>query len=115
VVDASGNTTSCSFTVTVVKALPPKDNDANIRLSVKAYPNPATDYVNITIKTETPKNMSLRLYDIFGVQVVTPVEIIGSTTENTIQINISKLRRGVYIYTLSADNRILFTDKIVKK
>jgi hypothetical protein len=59
--------------------------------------------------------MSLRLYDIFGVLVATPVEIIGNTTENTIQININKLRRGVYVYTLSANNKVLFTDKMVKK
>ncbi|MFV8347957.1 HYR domain-containing protein [Flavobacterium sp. ZB4P13] len=115
VVDASGNTTSCSFTVTVVQALSPKDSEANAGLSVKTYPNPATDFVNITIKTDTKKNMSLRLYDIFGVLVGTPVEIIGNTTENTTQINVSQLRRGVYIYTLSADSKVLFTDKIVKK
>jgi hypothetical protein len=115
VVDASGNTTSCSFIVTVVNALPPKDNDANTRLSVKAYPNPATDFVNFTIKTGTPKNMSLRLYDIFGALVATPIAIIGNTTENTIQLNVSKLRRGIYIYTLSTDNKVVFIDKIVKK
>ncbi|MFV8347587.1 T9SS type A sorting domain-containing protein [Flavobacterium sp. ZB4P13] len=40
---------------------------------------------------------------------------MGNTTENTTQINVSQFRRGVYIYTLSADNKVLFTDKIVKK
>jgi hypothetical protein len=115
VADAVGNTTSCSFTVNVVKALSPKDCYAATGLSVKTYPNPATDFVNITIKTNTQTNITFKLYNIFGILVEKPVEIIGNTTENTTQINISKLYRGVYIYTLSTGNKILFIDKIVKK
>jgi hypothetical protein len=116
IVDASGNTASCSFTVTVVQAITPKNNDAtNPVLSVVAYPNPATDLVNITIKMDAPKSMTLKLYDIFGMLVGSTIEISGITTENTVQINVSNFRRGVYVYTLSAENKVLFTDKIVKK
>jgi hypothetical protein len=115
IVDASGNTASCSFTVTVVQAITPKNSDANPVLSVVAHPNPATDFVNITVKTDAPKNMTLKLYDIFGMLVGSPIEISGITTENTIQINVSNFRRGVYVYTLSAENKVLFTDKIIKK
>lgn len=115
IVDASGNTASYSFTVTVVQAIPPKNSNANPVLSVVAHPNPATDLVNITVKTDAPKNMTLKLYDIFGMLVGSPIEIIGTTTENTIQINVSNFRRGVYVFTLSAENKVLFTDKIIKK
>ena len=115
IIDASGNTASCSFTVTVVQAITPNNSNANPVLSVVAYPNPATDFVNITVKTDAPKNMTLKLYDIFGMLVGSPIEISGITTENTIQINVSNFRRGVYVYTLSAENKVLFTDKIIKK
>jgi hypothetical protein len=115
IVDASGNTASCSFTVTVVQAITPNNSNANPVLSVAAFPNPATDLVNITVKTDTPKSMTLKLYDIFGMSVGSPIEISGITTENTIQINVSNFRRGVYVYTLSAENKVLFTDKIIKK
>ncbi|MDI5898554.1 HYR domain-containing protein [Flavobacterium yafengii] len=115
IVDASGNTANCSFTVTVVQAITPKNSDANPVLSVVAHPNPATDFVNITVKTDAPKNMTLRLYDIFGMLIGSPIEISGITTENTIQINVSNFRRGVYVFTLSTENKILFTDKIIKK
>ncbi|MDI6031818.1 HYR domain-containing protein [Flavobacterium sp. LB2P84] len=115
IVDASGNTANCSFTVTVVQAITPKNSDANLVLSVVAHPNPATDFVNITVKTDAPKNMTLRLYDIFGMLIGSPIEISGITTENTIQINVSNFRRGVYVFTLSTENKILFTDKIIKK
>jgi hypothetical protein len=115
IVDASGNTASCSFTVTVVQAITPNNSNANPVLSVVAHPNPATDLVNITVKTDAPKNMTLKLYDIFGMLVGSPIEIIGISTENTIQINVSNFRRGVYVFTLSAENKVLFTDKIIKK
>jgi hypothetical protein len=115
IVDASGNTVSCSFTVTVVQAITPNNSNANPVLTVVAYPNPATDLINITVKTDAPKSMTLKLYDIFGMSVGAPIEISGTTTENTIQINVSNFKRGVYVYTLSAENKVLFTDKIIKK
>ena len=93
----------------------PKDWCEAIGLSVKTYPNPAVDFINITVKMNTETNLTFRLYNIFGILVEKPVEIIGSTTENTAQINISKLYRGIYIYTLSNGKEILFIDKIVKK
>ncbi|MET0945388.1 MAG: HYR domain-containing protein [Flavobacterium sp.] len=114
VVDAAGNTTNCSFTVNIVKALPP-DHGTNGGFSIKAYPNPATDFVNFTVKTDKPKNMSLKLYDLLGFLVAAPVEITGNATENTVQIDVSRLRKGIYIYTLSTGNKILFIDKIIKK
>gem|GEM_PF-387572 len=114
VVDAAGNTTSCSFTVNIVKTLPP-DCGPNGAVSIKAYPNPATDFVNFTVKVDKPKNMTIKLYDIFGFLVTAPVEITGNATENTVQIDVSRLWRGIYIYTLSTGNKILVIDKIIKK
>jgi hypothetical protein len=120
ITDASGNSASCSFTVTVAEGttlsvIIPKNSDANPKLSVVAHPNPSTDFVNITVKTDAPKNMILRLYNILGMLVGSPIEISSFSTENTVQINVSNFRKGVYVYTLSAENKVLFTDKIIKK
>ncbi|MFE3847856.1 T9SS type A sorting domain-containing protein [Flavobacterium sp. LB3P45] len=84
-------------------------------LSVVASPYPATDLVIITIKTAVLKQMVLKLYDVFGMLVGSPIEIRGTSTENAIKINVSNLIGCVYIYVLSAKNKVLFTDKIVKK
>jgi hypothetical protein len=114
VVDAAGNTSSCSFTVNIVLCLPPNYEPTPV-FSIKAYPNPATDFVNFTVKTNSPKNMTIKLYDIFGFLVATPVEITGNATESTVQMDVSRLRRGIYVYTLSTGNKILYINKIVKK
>ena len=120
ITDSSGNSARCSFTVTVVEGtllniITSKDNDSNLVLSVVAHPNPTIDVVNITVKLDVPKTMVLRLYNISGMLVGPPIEINGNTTESTVQINLGNFRRGVYVYTLSAENKVLFVDKIIKK
>ncbi|MFE3871740.1 hypothetical protein ACFX5F_10965 [Flavobacterium sp. ZS1P70] len=47
-------------------------------LPVVASPYPATDLVIITIKTAVLKNMTLKLYDVFGMFVGSPIEILGT-------------------------------------
>ena len=83
-------------------------------LSVVAYPNPTTDLATITIKTDVLKNMTLKLYDIFEMLVGSPIEIRGTLTKNAIKINISDYIRGIYVYILSTENKVLFNDKIIK-
>ncbi|SEG04971.1 T9SS type A sorting domain-containing protein [Flavobacterium urumqiense] len=83
-------------------------------LLVVAYPNPATDLATITIKTDVLKNMTLKLYDIFEMLVGSPIKIRETSTENAIKINVSDFIRGVYVYILSTENKVLFNDKIIK-
>ena len=83
-------------------------------LSVVAYPNPTTDLATITIKTDVLKNMTLKLYDIFEMLVGSPIEIRGTLTKNAIKINISDYIRGIYVYILSTENKVLFNNKIIK-
>ena len=80
-------------------------------LSVVAYPNPTTDLATITIKTDVLKNMTLKLYDIFEMLVGSPIEIRGTLTKNAIKINISDYIRGIYVYILSTENKVLFNNK----
>ena len=59
--------------------------------------------------------MTLNLYDVFRMFVGSPIEILGTSTENAIKINVSNLIRDGYIHILSTKNKVLFPDKIVKK
>ena len=80
-----------------------------------AYPVPATDVVNIVVKTADDKDLKLRLYDILGRLVGGPIEIKASQESNTTAIQVNNLRSGVYVYTLSENNKVIFKDKIIKK
>lgn len=81
----------------------------------QAYPNPATDVVNIVVKTTDEKNLKLKLYDISGRLVGGPIEIKGSQDSNVTAVQVSNLRSGIYVYTLSENNKVVFKDKIIKK
>ncbi|MEA9412863.1 T9SS-dependent choice-of-anchor J family protein [Flavobacterium sp. PL02] len=83
--------------------------------AVKAYPNPATDVVNVLVKTNEDKKLKLRLYDITGRLIGNPIDVNGGQENSTSVIQISDLKTGIYIYTLSENNKVVFKDKIIKK
>ena len=84
-------------------------------LSVMAYPNPASESFNIVINSENGQDLSLNIYDILGRAMGAPTQLKGSIGENTTKINSTKLPVGIYIYTLSNGNKVVFKGKIVKK
>ena len=84
-------------------------------LSVMTYPNPASESFNIVINSENGQDLSLNIYDILGRAMGVPTQLKGSIGENTTKINSTKLPVGIYIYTLSSGNKVVFKGKIVKK
>ncbi|MCD0466579.1 T9SS-dependent choice-of-anchor J family protein [Flavobacterium sp. ENC] len=82
---------------------------------VQAYPNPASDVVNVTVKTAQDKNLKLRIYDISGRLVMSPIEIKGTEEKSNAVIPVGNLKSGVYIYTLTENNKVIYTSKIIKK
>lgn len=81
---------------------------------VRTYPNPVTDVMNVFVKSNREKNLKLRIYDISGRLVGSPVGITGGQQNDTV-IPVSYLKTGIYIYTLTENNKVVFRDKIIKK
>ncbi|WP_281232128.1 T9SS-dependent choice-of-anchor J family protein [Flavobacterium gelatinilyticum] len=82
---------------------------------VKAYPNPALDVLNFDVKTNDTKKLKLRLYDISGRVLGNPLEITSSQEVSNTVIGVRDLAPGLYIYTLSENNKVVYKDKILKK
>lgn len=79
--------------------------DAFVNDNIKLYPNPASDFIEITgVRLE---NVDIKLYDINGRQ------INNITLENN-RLNVSKLASGVYILKLKNGVQT-FKQKIIKK
>jgi endonuclease/exonuclease/phosphatase family metal-dependent hydrolase len=91
------------------------DFGAKNKYIVKAYPNPVTDQLNVVVKTTENKDLKLWLYDIQGRQIINPVGINSGQEKNTTVIPINNLKSGIYIYTLTENNKVIFSDKIIKK
>ncbi|OXA77311.1 Por secretion system C-terminal sorting domain-containing protein [Flavobacterium aquidurense] len=82
---------------------------------VQAYPNPANDVVNIAIKTKEDKILKLRLYDISGHLVLNPIELKVNEEKSDAIIQLGSLRSGIYVYTLSENSKVIYSNKIIKK
>jgi hypothetical protein len=84
-------------------------------LSVVAYPNPTSESFNVVINSENAQDLKLNIYDILGRSMAAPIKLKGANSQNATRIDIAKLPVGIYIYTLSNGNKVVFKDKIVKK
>ncbi|WP_339697166.1 choice-of-anchor B family protein [uncultured Marixanthomonas sp.] len=101
--DDAGNVGNCSFQLTVTEEL--SVNEVSFENSIKIFPVPVLDEVNITSENKTIEFIDV--YDIMGKRVYTEKNI--NVTKKI--INISSLSKGMYF--LSINNKA--TKKIVKK
>ncbi|PID88892.1 MAG: hypothetical protein CSB02_00335 [Bacteroidia bacterium] len=78
---------------------------ADKALGVSVYPNPANDYIEVSVSNMSVKKLNLQVYDLLGKLVQS-----YSTSQQTTRLNIKDLEKGVYI--LKVGNA---TKRFVKK
>ncbi|WP_442264811.1 GEVED domain-containing protein [Tenacibaculum sp. ZS6-P6] len=99
---ANGTTTRIDGNI-VVKEL---GNESPLVL--KAYPNPASDFVQIAVNN---KSMSLTTYKI--VNAIGQIVKSGNLNEVK-QINVSKLNQGIYVLEVNDSQKSLITKLVIK-
>jgi len=82
---------------------------------VKAYPNPATDVLNFDIKTTLGRDLKIRLYDFNGRAIGNPISVKNESEVSTAVVAVGNLVSGVYFYTVTENNKVIFKDKVIKK
>lgn len=84
----------------------------NDRLTVsQLYPNPASDYVQIDVKsTGNIQDLKLVIFNIIGQEVKT---VSLDPNEKSQRINLKDLNPGMYPYQLVLDGRSLVTKKLI--
>jgi endonuclease/exonuclease/phosphatase family metal-dependent hydrolase len=82
---------------------------------VKAYPNPATDVLNFDIKTTQGRDLKIRLYDFNGRAIGNPISVKNESEVSTAVVAVGNLVSGVYFYTVTENNKVIFKDKVIKK
>lgn len=88
----------------------PRMSQLNDSSETKVYPNPATDIVNINLKSNYKNNkVSVTIFDILGRQI-----LIRELTDLTEQINITNIPSGNYILKIISNSESE-TFKISKK
>ncbi|QLC67721.1 T9SS type A sorting domain-containing protein [Flavobacterium sp. LPB0248] len=92
------------------------DFGAKNKYFVKAYPNPATDVLSFDIKTATQgRDLKIRLYDFNGRAIGNPINVKNESEVSTAVVAVGNLVSGVYFYTVTENNKVIFKDKIIKK
>lgn len=72
--------------------------------SMSVYPNPAHDLAIVTLKNALATTGVLKLYDLVGKEVLRQANLqVQANVDTQVSLDVSKLNKGMYIYT--------FTDK----
>jgi hypothetical protein len=94
------------YEISVVTGL---EEAKGINLSVMAYPNPTTDYLQLKVESEKLKDLSFQLYDMNG-KLLQNEKLTGTET----QINMSNYVPSTYFIRVINGNQSIKEFKIIK-
>jgi hypothetical protein len=100
-------------TVTVNYIITPTGVVVNeLSSNIKAYPNPVTgSRINFNFSIQpSVSNPRLKVFNLLGVKVF---EVELSYLNSDIEVDISKLSKGIYLYTLEGNSKNLITKKLI--
>jgi len=83
------------------------------KISLKVYPIPATDFINIEITPVDTGRLILELYNNSGVKVLNKV----AAYQSVLQVNISDIPSGIYylkVFQPSSMDQLFGVEKIIK-
>ena len=69
-----------------------------INSTFKIYPNPTTDYLNIT-DIDGGKDINVRIYNMIGSKII-DVKMNKVDVKSAVKVNVSNLVSGMYIMTI---------------
>ncbi len=87
--------------------------DKTIVSTIKLYPNPAKDFVNVTFNIEKSESLMFNVYDLKGGLVIS--KNLGKLPEGEqlMQIGTEDLISGTYIVSLNSSSAIVGTNRLV--
>jgi len=81
-----------------------------IENKISVYPNPTTDHINISFRSDVTNDRKIKITDLSGKIIYTRNELNNSPL---VQLDISTYPKGIYIMEIVSNNNV-FTSKIVK-
>ena len=109
--DAAGNVV---YSETInMKILTTYLNAGKNTTSLKVYPNPVKDVLNITYSGKSLNEMQIEICDMTG-KSVSVQKIYDVESGQNISLNVNSLRKGIYLCKMSSDNQLIGVQKFSK-
>ena len=82
----------------------------NQKVNNYLYPNPAKNYFFVELAKQPKPNTTIEIYNLLGSKVRSI-----AVRSNKVEINVSDLKSGIYLYTISENGHSIETKKLVVK
>ena len=116
---------SCLFTSEAINSFVPSFlinvnpfvgvEEVDVLSNLVVAPNPASTHANFSFYNTNAQNLKLQVFDLLG-NIVCSKNIEGqSIAEQTITLNTSSFKNGVYVYTLSSNENKLVGRLLINK
>ncbi|MBU8893872.1 MAG: T9SS type A sorting domain-containing protein [Bacteroidales bacterium] len=83
-----------------------------LKQSISCYPNPVTDNVFFKYKLEPNSKGEIHIFDLTGKKVK---QKTITSSEDNLQINVSDLNTGMYLWTIVVDGVPVKSEKLIKR
>lgn len=78
----------------------------SILQQVSNYPNPFTTNTTIQFELLRPADVTLKVYDYLGRELLTPVDEYASAGKHSVNLDASSFSSGVYLYRICVDDSV---------
>jgi len=89
--------------------------EMDLSTTLNCYPNPANDYLNINYSLPSVMNVSVRLYNYLGSEVLSTPPIMQSTGQHSLKLETKTLSNGVYILNFQSGKDVVSKKIIILK
>ncbi|MEL6845714.1 MAG: T9SS type A sorting domain-containing protein, partial [Bacteroidota bacterium] len=84
-------------------------------VNYEVFPNPTSDRLNVTLESEKPVKLQLRIYDMSGRLLPSYTQRVEGTGKMESQLSIATLAEGIYLLSFLDENgEVLISHKIRK-
>ena len=113
----SGQTDNQQASNTLTSTNQDKENPETLtnleNVGFQMYPNPVKEFLNIKINTAILTNGSVQIYSINGALVQT--HTLQKTGSSNLKLDVSQLKKGIYMVKIVNNKKDVFVKKIIKE
>lgn len=102
----------CSETLEVIVDIGVSTKDLDVFEYLTIYPNPSKEIAHVQFRLTEPQNVKVELVNLLNQSLYQ--EVVGTTTEGMVQMDIQNLPPGLYLVRLKVGENLVTVRKLIK-